>query len=146
MNETGLGVLERLLYPRTAFKAAIHAAGKAAVLAHDHAVGRFGVYHLFRLPESLETELHGMPPNQADDFFPRLRNALGRPDELVKLLTPMCGGGSADIAPGAKRIGSDKELMTMVGLRKTAAVYHTAFTKNKPGFPYFTIEKAGDRG
>jgi hypothetical protein len=82
-----------------------------------------------------------MPFNPADGFFPTLRNALGRPDDLVKLLAPMCGGKRADVAPGAKMIGYDKELMTMVGLRKTAAAYRTAFTRNKPGFPYFAIEK-----
>ena len=145
MNETGLRFLERI-YPRTSFRAAVHAAGKAASDAHDRAVGRIGVYHLFRLPESLETELHRMPPDPADDFFPTLRNALERPEELMKLLAPMCGGEGADAAPGAKKIGTDKDLMTTAGLRKTAAVYHMAFARNKPGFPYFTAETDGGRG
>lgn len=30
--------------------------------------------------ESLETELYRMPPDPADDFFPTLRNAMGRPE------------------------------------------------------------------
>jgi len=144
MNETGLRFLERL-YPRTSFQAAVHAAGKAASDVHDQAVGRVGVYHLFRLPESLETELHRMPPDPADDFFPTWRNALGRPRELMQLLAPMCGGEVADAVPGAKKIGTDKDLMTTVGLRKTAAVYYTLFAKNKSGFPYFTAETAGGR-
>ena len=144
MNETGLRFLERL-YPRTSFQAAVHAAGKAASHAHDRAAGRVGVYHLFRLPESLEAELHRMPPDPLDDFFPTLRNALGRPEELMKLLAPMCGGERADAGPGARRIGTDKDLMTTAGLRKTAAVYHTAFERNKPGFPYFIAETAGGR-
>ncbi|QVL35510.1 BrxE family protein [Aminirod propionatiphilus] len=144
MNETGLRFLERL-YPRTSFLAAVHAAGKAASDTHDRAVGRVGVYHLFRLPESLETELHRMPPDPADDFFPTLRNALGRPGELMQLLAPMCGGEGADASPGAKKIGTDKDLMTTAGLRRTAAVYHAAFVRNKPGFPYFTAETVGGR-
>ena len=145
MNETGLRFLERL-YPRTAFHAAVHAAGKAAGDAHDRAVGRVGVYHLFRLPESLEAELHRMPPDPADDFFPTLRNAMGRPEELRELLAPMCGGERADDAPGARKIGTDEDIMTKAGIRKTAAVYHTAFARNKPGFPYFTAETDGGRG
>ena len=145
MNETGLSFLMRL-YPRTTFQAAVHAAGKAAGYAHDRAVGRAGVYHLFRLPEFLETELHRMSPNPADDFFPSLRNAMGRPEELMKLLAPMCGGERADFAPGARRIGTDKDIMTTVGIRKTAVVYYTAFARNKPGFPYFTAETDGGRG
>lgn len=145
LNETGLRFLERL-YPRTSFQAAVHAAGKAASDAHDRAVGRIGVYHLFRLPESLETELHRMPPDPADGFFPTLRNALGRPEELMKLLAPMCGGDRADAAPGAKKIGTDKDIMTTAGIRKTAAVYYTAFARNNPGFPYFTAETGAGRG
>lgn len=145
MNETGLRFLERL-YPRTVFHAAVHAAGKAARDVHDRAVGRVGVYHLFRLPESLEIELHRMPPAQAEDFFRTLRNALGRPDELMKLLAPMGDGERADAAPGARKIGTDKDMMTTAGIRKTAAFYHTAFARNEPGFPYFTAERDGGRG
>jgi hypothetical protein len=62
MNETGFRFLERL-YPRTYYRAAVHAAGKAACEALDKAVGRAGLYHLFRLPESLETELHTFTPS-----------------------------------------------------------------------------------
>jgi len=42
LNETGLRFLERL-YPRTAFHAAVHAAGHAACDVHDQAIGRRGV-------------------------------------------------------------------------------------------------------
>jgi hypothetical protein len=145
MNETGLRFLERL-YPRTTFSAAVHAAGKAAGEAHDRAVGRVGVYHLFRLPESLEIELHRIPPDPADDFFPTLRNALGRPEELMKFLAPLCGSERVDATPGAKMIGTDKDLMTTAGLRKAAVVYHTAFARKKPGFPYFIAEPDGGHG
>jgi hypothetical protein len=143
MNETGLRFLERL-YPRTAFIAAVHAAGKAATDTHDRAVGRVGVYHLFRLPDSLETEIHRMAPDVDTDFFSTLRNALGRPTELMELLAPMCGGEGADNAPGPQKVGTDKDLMTVADLEKIATVYHRAFKSNKPGFPYFTVEKVGD--
>jgi len=145
MNETGLRFLERL-YPRTSFQAAVHAAGKAACGVHDRAVGRVRVYHLFRLPESLETELHRMFPDPADDFLRRLRSALGRPEELMKLLARMCGGERAEVSPGAKKIGTEKDLMTPAGLSKTAAVYFTAFARKKPAFPYFTVESDGKGG
>lgn len=145
MNETGLRFLERI-YPRTSFQAAIHAAGKAASDAHDRAVGRVGVYHLFRLPESLETEISRMPPDSDEGFFSGLRAALGHPDKLMELLAPLCGEAGTDPAPGAKRIGPDKDLMTAVGFEKTAAVYHHAFAQGKPGFPYFAAEPTGGRG
>ena len=144
MNETGLRFLERL-YPRTSFRAAVHAAGKAASDVHDRAVGRIGVYHLFRLPESLETEMNRIPPDADEGFFAALRAAFGQPYKLLALLTPLCGSAEADAAPGAKRIGADKDLITAVGFEKTAAVYHHAFTQGKPGFPYFTAEQSGGR-
>lgn len=142
MNQTGLRFLERL-YPRTSFHAAVHAAGKAASDAHDRAVGRVGVYHLFRLPDSLETEIHRMSPDPDKDVFSELRAALSRPEKLMELLAQLCDDAGADAAPGAKKIGTDKDLMTAAGLRKTAAVYHTAFAQKKPGFPYFTVEYDG---
>lgn len=144
MNETGLRFLERL-YPRTSFQAAVHAAGKAASDTHDRSVGRVGVYHLFRLPESLETEMNRMPPNSDEGFFSALRAALGHPERLMELLIPLCGGAGTDGAPGAKRIGTEKDLMTVAGFEKTAAVYHHAFAQGKPGFPYFAAEQAGGR-
>ena len=145
MNETGLRFLERL-YPRSFFHAAVHAAGRAASDAHDRAVGRVGVYHLFRLPESLETELDRLPLHMDRDFLSALRGALGQSERLMEMLAPLCAGEIVDSSLGARKVGSDKDLMTTAGLRKTAAVYHAAFVRNKPGFPYFTAEAAGGRG
>ena len=146
MNETGLRFLERL-YPRTSFQAAVHAAGRAACDVHDRAVGRIGVYHLFRLPESLEAEVNRIPPDFDEEFVFRFRTALGHPDKLMELLASLCSGAAGtDAAPGAKRIGTDKDLMTAAGFEKTAAVYQYAFARGKPGFPYFAAVQSGGRG
>ncbi len=144
MNETGLRFLERL-YPRTPLRAAVHAAGKAASGAHDRAVGRVGVYHLFRLPESLETEIHRLSPDSDKDFLSALRVALGRPQKLIELLGPLCGEVVMDAAHGAKYIGMEKDLITMAVYQKTATVYRQSFAQGKPGFPYFTAESASGR-
>ncbi|MHB8782138.1 MAG: BrxE family protein [Desulfobacteria bacterium] len=146
MNETGLRFLERL-YPRTSFQAAVHAAGRAACDVHDRAVGRVGVYHLFRLPESLEAEMSRIPPDFDEEFVSRFRAGLGHPDKLMELLALLCSGASGtDVAPGAKRIGTDKELMAADGFEKTAAVYLHAFAHGKAGFPYFAGDRSGGRG
>lgn len=88
MNETGLRFLERL-YPRSSFHAAVHAGGKAACEVHDRAVGRVGVYHLFRLPESLEVEMHSNRFLSDEDFIRRLRSCLGQQGKLMEMLTPL---------------------------------------------------------
>jgi hypothetical protein len=140
MNETGLRFLERL-YPRTYFHAAIHATGRAACDVHDRAVGRVRVYHLFRLPESLEAEMNRVPPNTDEEFITAFRPALCHLGKLMDLLTPLCDGAAGtDTAPGAKRIGTDQDLMVAAGFEKTAAVYNHAFAQGKPCFPYFAAE------
>jgi len=142
MSKAGIRFLARL-YPRTSLQAAIHAAGRAACDAHDRAVGRVGVYHLFRLPESLESETAQVPPDFDNDFVVGFRAALGNPDTLLALPAELCEGHlGADAASGARRIGADTDSVTSAGLRKAAAIYHYAFAQGKPAFPYFT---AGDR-
>jgi hypothetical protein len=145
MNETGLKYLERL-YPRSFFHAAVYAAGRAASEAHERAVGRVGVYHLFRLPESLEAELVRLPLHTYQDFLSELRGALGQSERLMEMLASLCGDEKVGSSLGARRVGSDKDLLTRAGLRKAAAIYHAAFRMNQPGFPYFTAEPTESRG
>lgn len=144
MNETGLRYLERL-YPRTALRAAIYAAGRAASDVHDRAVGRVGVYHLFRLPESLETDLNRSRENSQETFNSAFRAALGQADKLLELLTPLRGHSKADIATGARRLGTGKDMLTAAGFESMTAVYHAAFTQGKPCFPYFAADQPGNR-
>ena len=144
MNEAGLRFLERL-YPRTFFHAAVHAAGRAACDVHDRAVGRVGAYHLFRLPESLESEITHIPPDFDGEFTSRFRAGLGSSDKLMELLAPLSGGPvERDASPGARRIGVDTDLTTTTGLKRLATAYQQAFAQGKPAFPYFTaIEREG---
>ena len=146
MNETGLRFLERL-YPRTFVRAAIHAAGEAACDAHDRAVGRVGVYHLFRLPESLDAEINRMPPNADEEFLSVFRAALGNLDQLMELLASLCSQTEIrDASQGARRIGTDRDLTTHRTFDATAAVYHRAFKQMNPVFPYFAAEQTGGGG
>jgi hypothetical protein len=146
MNETGFRFLERL-YPRTYFHAAVHAAGKAACDVHDGAVGRIGVYHLFRLPESLEADMHAIPPTENEDFLSIFRRCLGKPEELMEMLLTLCGSEEGtDAAPGPRRIGAVADLMTLPALGRTASFYHGAFSLGKRAFPYFAAEQNGTGG
>ena len=146
MNEAGLRFLERLC-PRTFFHAAVHAAGKAASDAHDRAVGRVGVYHLFRLPESLDAEINRMLPGVDEDFVTAFRAALGNPDKLMEMLESLCGQAKeGDTSPGARRLGTDRDLMTHSAFEAAAASYHSAFMQKNPVFPYFAAEQSGGRG
>lgn len=137
MNETGLRFLERL-YPRSFFRAAVHAAGKAACDVHDGAVGRVGVFHLFRLPEGLEMEIYEPRPDD-DELLAGLRPHLGKTGDLMERLAGLSAGEKGgDASGGAKLIGQAGQLAKAAGLAKTAAVYYRAFRDGKSTFPYFT--------
>jgi hypothetical protein len=141
MNETGLRFLERL-YPRTPVRAAVYAAGRAACEAHDKAVGRVGVYHLFRLPESLEAEIHALPSFGNEEFVSQLRSRLGQQENLLEMLSSLCGSErQKNTVAGPKRIGADSDATTIEALVKAAAVYRDAFKQGKPAFPYFAAEQ-----
>jgi hypothetical protein len=141
LNETGLRFLERL-YPRTPIRAAVHAAGRAACEAHDKAVGRVGVYHLFRLPEFLETEIHSSPSSGDAEFISRFRSCLGRQEELLEMLSGLCCGPPVKgISVGPKRIGVQADALKTDAMGMAASVYFDAFKGGKPAFPYFAAEQ-----
>lgn len=141
MNETGLRFLERL-YPRTPVRAAVHAAGRTACETHDRAVGRVGVYHLFRLPEALEAEMHAVSSFGDEDFFSRFRSCLGQQEDLLEMLMPLCSDEKpTSTATGPKRIGTESNATIIEALGEAAAVYHNAFKQGKPTFPYFAVEQ-----
>jgi hypothetical protein len=105
-----------------------------------------GVHHLFRLPESLETEINRMPPNADEAFVTAFRPALGHPEKLMEMLAFLCNrieGQGASL--GAKRIGNDRDLMTAGTFEATAAVYHRAFMQRNQVFPYFTADESRGR-
>ena len=142
MNETGLRFLERL-YPRTPVRAAMHASGKAACEAHDKAVGRVGVYHLFRLPESLEMEIHASPSSDDAEFISRFRFCLDHQEDLLEMLSMLCNEQTPKntAAAGPKRIGAASDAARIGSLGMAASIYYDAFKRGKPAFPYFAAEQ-----
>jgi hypothetical protein len=143
MNETGFRFLERL-FPHSYYRAAVHSAGKAACDVHDQAVGRVGVYHLFRLPDVLEDQIHSSPPSADDSFSMEFRSSLGHPEKLLVILASVCDGETVKKAvSGPIRIGKASDLTAPSALSKVATVYHDAFRRGKPSFPYFEAEHGG---
>lgn len=140
MTETGFRFLERL-YPRSYFRAAVHAAGQAACQIHDNAVGRLGVYHLFRLPESLEVEMYRVPSSADEEFVNEFRMSLGDATRLLNMLGTLCGPApGTEIGFGARRLGTASDLGNSSALTKVAMFYFNAFGHGQSGFPYFVTE------
>lgn len=140
LTATGLSFLERL-YPRTSRSAAVHATAVAARALHDSSIGRGGVYHLFRLPEALESHLHvlaedGFLEHYVRTLEPNLetRDALlAQFDDLLPVLP--------ETEPGPQRIGSVRELDHSLVVGKWAGAYLYAFLNEYRVFPYVEAEQ-----
>ncbi|HDN67722.1 MAG TPA: BrxE family protein [Firmicutes bacterium] len=139
---TGIRILEKL-YPRTAFQAAIQAAGKAACEIHDQAIGRRGVFHLFRLPEALELEVFGFLASFDDSLYAKLRETASNGDKesSVTVLESLCGDCEVDNAVGPICIGERSDIWRLESYKKVAAVYLSAFKGHSKAYPYFEIAK-----
>jgi hypothetical protein len=136
LDPIGLRFMETT-FPRTAWPAALRSTTDAACMVHDHALGRVGNYHLFRLPPVLEDELEHaynrmnwsqsgqqiQSPDAASDLLRRIADA------LIK-------------APaGPVQVGVERRIVTATSVRELAAHYHSAFQDGIRCFPYFAPEK-----
>jgi hypothetical protein len=142
MSKTGLSFLERL-YPRTPIRAAVHASGKAACEEHDKAVGRVGVYHLFRLPDSLESEIHDLSTFGDQEFINNFRSCIDRRNGLIEMLSALCSKNKkkGKHSVGPKRIGDVWKATKVEALKDVASAYRAAFEQGQPVFPYFASKK-----
>ena len=138
LDATGRGFLERP-FPRTAAHAALRSASEAAGRAHDAAIGRVGVFHLFRLPieqeESLDLRLAGVTETELVSLLASQANALASLESLA----------GKNIAPvsGPILVGQEKQIGTPVSVGQLAAAYLSAFKAGVQTFPYFAKEAHG---
>ncbi|MCH7912320.1 MAG: BrxE family protein [Deltaproteobacteria bacterium] len=140
LTETGLRFLERL-YPRTYGASAVQAAGAAARILHDSSIGRGGVYHLFRLPDSLEQRIHSlMLGGNAETIVTELKPVLGDRVALQERLSAFATD-TVEAQNGPQRLGNSLDLERPKIVEKIAAVYTQAFQKNERVFPYFDVER-----
>lgn len=103
---------------------------EAARRVHDDAIGIGRAFHLFRLPETLEQELHRTLRNFKDATFTSVEAAL----EELKTLS---GGEIVAAKPGPVRVGPLDVLANAQWVPAVARYYHAAFTASVPSFPYF---------
>jgi hypothetical protein len=144
MSKAGLSFLERL-YPRSFFRAAVHAAGAAAAQVHDRAVGRVGAYHVFRLPEWLEAEIYATPPSADHEYIAEVSSSFDDRDKLLSMLSALADGlETKDAGAGPRRIGAAEDLTKPRALLIAASVYTAGFHRGKPAFPYFAASDVGD--
>lgn len=132
LDGTGRSFLERC-FPRTAAHAGLRSACEAACRMHDAAIGKVGVFHLFRFPaeqeQALDLRLGRIDQQEIIAPIISKEHALA---ELQKL-----AGKAGKSSPGPIQIGRENEMTTAGSLRKIAESYLSAFQAGTQTVPYF---------
>ena len=119
------------IFPKTSELAQYHGVVEAARLLHDERLS-VGTYHLFRLPEEMEQDLHILMQNGGEDLSP---GALYRDKQsALDALRDMAGSAKKD-GVGPVSIGNVQDLSEY--LKEVASVYLSAFLSDVQSFPYF---------
>lgn len=122
-------------FPRTARLAQYNGVREAARRVHDASVGIGRVFHLFRLPEEVEQDLHRCAEKLTDDH-PFISNVQSKTTATARLLA--LAGENPQGAEGPIAIGSIADMRKATSLARLAANYSRAFAKRSRVYPYFT--------
>jgi hypothetical protein len=123
------------VFSKTPHLAKYHGVLEAARLLHDEHL-HVGSYHLFRLPEEVEQDLHSLVQSSAAEevVSKALRSKENALDALNRLAATSSKCGEGPIA-----IGSIKDIDSDDTLRAIAAAYLSAFTQNAKTYPYLVV-------
>lgn len=120
------------IVPKTAFLAQYHGTVEAARRLHDDHLS-VGSYHLFRLPEEVEQDLHALVQSTQGstvigDLSPNKEVALAKLTGLANL--------GVGVAEGPVSVGSIDSLSDPETSKWIAGVYVNAMSNNIRAYPY----------
>lgn len=120
------------VFSKTSCLAQYHGVLEAARRLHDEHLS-VGSYHLFRLPEEVEQDLHAILQSNTEEKLAHLvpqrkETAL---DELKRLAST-----SSSSSVGPMSVGSINDLDSTDTLKAIAAAYLSAFNQNAKTYPY----------
>ena len=120
------------VFSKTSRLAQYHGVLEAARRLHDEHLS-VGSYHLFRLPEEVEQDLHAIVQSSAGEDLanPAPKGKEAALDELKRLAAT---SSSSSVGPTA--VGSIKDLDSTDTLKAIAAAYLSAFNRNAKTYPY----------
>jgi hypothetical protein len=123
------------VFSRTAPLAQYQGAVEAARRFHDENLS-VGSFHIFRLPEEIEQDLHEMvQAGQLELFDPDLIiDQAAALDALSKVTN-----GTADAAVGPVLVGRIDEIRTPALLDKLALIYRMALSSDTQALPYLVV-------
>ncbi len=121
------------VFPRTSLLAKCNGVSSAAALVHDERIGVGSVFHLFRLPEDIELEIHKQLQDSdfISDITPHLESTDATSSKLIE-------GAELDGVPeGPIVAGNISDMQQKESWQRIAKMYSCGFTKGKKVFPYF---------
>lgn len=121
------------VFAKTSRLAQYHGVVEAARRLHDEHLN-VGSYHLFRLPEEIEQDLHLIVQERDGESVasPALQSMDGALDALKNR-----AGGRSSPAEGPIVVGSIGELDSPSAAQAVAGAYLSAFMQNTKTYPYF---------
>ena len=120
------------LFSKTQLLAQCNGVTRAATKLHDERIGIGNVYHLFRLPEDLEQDIHLV---LLDPAMEKIRkNIASRPAAMQFLASQST---NPEIKAGPILVAKIESLRNPMTWPKIAGLYHSAFEGNQMIFPYF---------
>lgn len=120
------------VFSKTFRLAQYHGVLEAGRRLHDEHLS-VGSYHLFRLPEEVEQDLHATVRSKVgEDLVSQATQSKEAALDALKQLA--ASGVSSNVGPTA--VGSIKDLDSTDTLKVIAAAYLSAFTQNAKTYPY----------
>jgi hypothetical protein len=128
------------VFSRSVFLSQYHGARQAASLVHDEYIGVGGqVYHLFRLPETIEQALHKylLDPIHSD----RVQTCIVSSEQAMQTLLELSGESSGlQSESGPVRVGASDQVQQRNLWQKVARYYYAAFVQGTKTYPYIAHE------
>jgi len=112
-----------------------HGVTEAACRVHDEKIGVGRVFHLYRLPETIEERIsdafqEGSLPEEVTRCFEAAEDAVRVLADLAK--------GPVEVKSGPVRLGGADMINSPDGVALLAATYRAAFQAGIKCYPYFT--------
>ncbi|CAM3871454.1 BrxE family protein [Bordetella tumulicola] len=131
--ETSSRLFLEPVFSRTSRLAQYHAVLEAAKRLHDEHL-HAGSYHLFRLPEEIEQDLHAIMQSSIGEEL-ALQTQQSQETALDRLKS-LAITNSSEFSEGPTKVGHIRDLNSNTTLKAIAAAYLSAFTRNVKTYPY----------
>lgn len=121
------------VFPRTTLLSQYHGILEAARRVHDDRIGVGSVFHLFRLPEAYEHDLHTLI---SDGGFSLPLESFANKDSAMAALQKIADGETPS-NEGPVKLGNAQDIMTSGTICDIAKCYVAAFGQGLASYPYY---------